>query len=357
MEQKSILNGICRWRTELMGIAILWVVVFHSQIVLEEPFAAVKTIGYGGVDIFLLLSGVGMYYSLQKKDELLLFYKKRIRRIAPAYLPFITVWCIWKLKNVVLEPVEYVRIVVGNLFMTGWINDVSYQFNWYVQVICWLYFFTPILYHIIIECKKRWQKLLVFLVGLAIGIPFFCDLSHLMGASRVPIFLMGLLWANEAKKEQVYIKDRKKALLMRILVLIAAVAGFVSLLLCVYRFTDTLWAYGTWWYPFLLITPGLCYLLSMGMEILSNIPIAKIALVPLKYIGKASFEIYLTHIAIFDFVTQMIGTISNRQWLKIMILAIVAGIIFHFLIEGILQGFAYIRQIRRKTIREEEYER
>lgn len=357
MEKKSILNSICRWRTELMGIAILWVVVFHSQIVLKEPLAALKTVGYGGVDIFLLLSGIGMYYSLQKKNELLLFYKKRIRRIMPGYLPFITVWCIWKLKNAVLEPVEYVRIVMGNIFMTGWINDVSYQFNWYVQVICWLYFLTPILYHIIINCKKRWQELLVLLVGIAIGIPFFCDLSHLMGVSRVPIFLMGMIWANEARKEQMHKKDRETALPAGVLALIATMVGFVILFLCVYRFVDTLWAYGTWWYPFLLITPGLCYLLSIGMGVLSNIPIVKVVLVPLKYIGKASFEIYLTHIAIFDFVTQMIGTVSNRKWIKIMILAIAAGILFHFLIEGIIQGFVYIGQRKGKTIREEEYER
>ena len=62
-KEMSILDSICKWRSELMGIAIIWVAVFHSYLVFEEPWMLLKNTGYAGVDIFLLLSGVGMYSS------------------------------------------------------------------------------------------------------------------------------------------------------------------------------------------------------------------------------------------------------------------------------------------------------
>ena len=69
MKEKTILNLICKWRAELMGAAILWVVLFHAGFQFRGVFFdTVQAIGYGGVDIFFLLSGIGLYYSLKKSD-------------------------------------------------------------------------------------------------------------------------------------------------------------------------------------------------------------------------------------------------------------------------------------------------
>jgi len=76
----NILILLSKYRQALMGIAILWVMMFHLPLrpgipIIKEFF----NIGYGGVDIFLFLSGFGLYFSLSKKGiKLSHYYKKKI---------------------------------------------------------------------------------------------------------------------------------------------------------------------------------------------------------------------------------------------------------------------------------------
>ena len=46
------------YRKELMGIAIILIMLFHSSINISIFFDSIKKVGYFGVDIFLLLSGI-----------------------------------------------------------------------------------------------------------------------------------------------------------------------------------------------------------------------------------------------------------------------------------------------------------
>ncbi|MGN9060685.1 hypothetical protein ACTM96_14400 [Mediterraneibacter faecis] len=58
---------ISEFRTELMSIAILWVLWFHTQMEFDNDLLLLlKNLGYGGVDIFFLVSGLGLYKSLKK---------------------------------------------------------------------------------------------------------------------------------------------------------------------------------------------------------------------------------------------------------------------------------------------------
>ena len=68
------LSLISQYRTALMGIATIMILVCHSA----GPISMPSIIGYPisylniGVDIFLFLSGMGMYYSLKKRMTRLL---------------------------------------------------------------------------------------------------------------------------------------------------------------------------------------------------------------------------------------------------------------------------------------------
>ena len=68
-----------------MGFAMLWIMIFHAN--LNVPFLKVLWEGgYGGVDIFMLLSAYGLYHSMKKHPVGLgAFYKKRLLRILPSY--------------------------------------------------------------------------------------------------------------------------------------------------------------------------------------------------------------------------------------------------------------------------------
>lgn len=84
---------LSKYRTELMGISILWVMFFHSTISVNNTILRlIKDIGYGGVDIFLMLSGLGLYYAYKKNNNILEFYKRRVLRILPTYLPVVVVY-------------------------------------------------------------------------------------------------------------------------------------------------------------------------------------------------------------------------------------------------------------------------
>ena len=91
---QTIRYNLSRYRNELKGIAILWVVFFHAQLGLEGLLYQVQRIGYGGVDLFFFLSGFGLYHTLERDADLGRYLKRRARRLLPAYLPFCVVWLV-----------------------------------------------------------------------------------------------------------------------------------------------------------------------------------------------------------------------------------------------------------------------
>ena len=55
---------VSKYRTELMGIATLWVLLFHYGKIGIPIIDSLSTLGYGGVDIFLFLSLIPQHYNL-----------------------------------------------------------------------------------------------------------------------------------------------------------------------------------------------------------------------------------------------------------------------------------------------------
>lgn len=344
MREKTILQFICKRRTELMGMAILWVVLFHSKLQLHGVPDTVQAIGYGGVDIFFLMSGIGLYYSLQKSDQILPFYGRRARRIFPAYLPFITIWLIYMIQTSEWRTDIILKVIAGNLFMTGWLSGIGAQFNWYVQVIFWVYLTAPLFYRLVVSLTKKWQKGLLLVWAVLLGIAFWTDNNLLMGVSRLPVFLVGMLWAHEERlhggkdglsEESTERNFWKNGAALSLLFVI----GMTVLLVCYFTLPDyVVWGFGIWWYPFLLIAPGICFLLGLIFEGVDRIKGVRLLLKPVKLIGKASFEIYLLHIAAFDILPGYLGVSSNKRWLALMAASVAAGVLYHLLVEAVMKG-------------------
>ena len=64
-------NDISQYRTELMGVATLLVVFGHSAgngVVMPGWLESLCGLASIGVDIFLLVSGLGLWYSLRSAD-------------------------------------------------------------------------------------------------------------------------------------------------------------------------------------------------------------------------------------------------------------------------------------------------
>lgn len=91
-----------RYRSELMGFFILWIVWYHLPYMETiEIFKVVKNNGAIGVDAFVLLSGFGIWFSLSKDSfevkNILNFYKRRFARLIPSYYFFLIIFIICKI--------------------------------------------------------------------------------------------------------------------------------------------------------------------------------------------------------------------------------------------------------------------
>ena len=134
---------LSRYRSELMGLAMLWVMLFHAY---EFHFGvglldAFKELGFGGVDMFILLSGLGLYGSLvRRKDEPMRSYLlRRCGRILPTYWLVVGLYSLW------LRLQGRISLSVGlwSLSTLHYWFHIPGSFNWYVPAILALYLLAP----------------------------------------------------------------------------------------------------------------------------------------------------------------------------------------------------------------------
>ena len=277
---------VSRYREELKGLAILWVVFFHSPLALPGSFDLLRQAGYGGVDVFFFLMGMGLYRSLQKREELLGYAKRRLWRILPAYLPVLIVWMAVMYPGYGLSTVQAIRGVAGNLTMTGYWLDAPKVFNWFANAQFFFLMIAPLCFAALARSRRPGLSLLL-LLALAGGAGLACiGLDQMMGVSRLPVFLLGMAFAMD------WPVSRKKRLVGSVYAL-AFCIGLAALILGLTRYRELLNDYGLYWYPFALMTPGLC--VGIGF-LLHRAEAARSAFAPLRWMGKSSFEIYLLNI-------------------------------------------------------------
>ena len=113
------LSWLSEYRGLLMGFAILIIVIYHfcnkgGTTLIDKGIRALFSQGYVGVDIFMVVSGLGLTYSCLKRFNLKEYYIKRWVRIFP-FFTFITKIkfgkvIIWPLGMMGLFTMELYRI-------------------------------------------------------------------------------------------------------------------------------------------------------------------------------------------------------------------------------------------------------
>ncbi len=121
---------------------MVWILLYHSSLRFSfAPFMMFKNIGYGGVDICFLTSGIGCYYSLNKNPDIFAFFKRRFLRIGPTYLCYIFLWFIYKGITGTLN----VQMMIGNIFGIQNFTGLGNAFDWYISALLLFYLLTPAL--------------------------------------------------------------------------------------------------------------------------------------------------------------------------------------------------------------------
>ena len=77
-----------------MGFAMIIVMLFHAPLPSKDLYYGLMRCGNNGVDMFLFLSGIGLWFSWTKNEESLYFslshflnfYYRRFLRLYPAWL-------------------------------------------------------------------------------------------------------------------------------------------------------------------------------------------------------------------------------------------------------------------------------
>ena len=286
--QRFKIEDISTYRSELMGFAILWIMSFHFEFIQIFPVHFLTQFGYAGVEIFMVVSGLGLYYSLEKDNNVIHFYKRRFFRIIPIYY----------LLGIADSIIVYKDNLITYLFRYStigyWID--SYYGDWYIPSLMMLYFFAPIIKKIVDKEDKVFLTIFIVIIlsiVLLLGIYYnYIDRPHYFFIYRIPAFVFGMQCA-------LWIKKRKGLKPFTILAVIG-ILFFVFLysqcnIIYYYRFSS-----------FLFLSP----IILLFLTILFKHNPCKINL-PMAAIGKASLEIYLIQGFIYHLYIYNIISISK----------------------------------------------
>ena len=202
------LASISRYRQELMGFSAILILICHAVgngVQMPDLIRTVLNFGNIGVDMFLFLSGMGMYYSLQTNrvwGGVISWYIRRYKRIVVPYL-------------VIAMPFYLFKVMVGDCSVGDALYDLStvsywthHRSAWFIALLFPLYALTPLFARLIDGFKYRWVPSLVLCtVCLVFGAAFSGTendvLANIANAvRRVPGFFVGY-WMGKGIKDGV----------------------------------------------------------------------------------------------------------------------------------------------------------
>lgn len=199
------LGNISRFRAEQMGAAMLFVILFHVALDRGDPFYGLRRCGNVGVDIFLFLSGVGLWFAWSKTPSVSHFYRRRLIRILPTWLICSTAFYLRDYLGARRFSKDIVDLI-GDITINWdfWLHD-ELTF-WYVPAIMALYLVAPWYMRLIERYPTyRWLPMLmvVWCVMVQWVLPIHAAVGHLeIFWSRVPIFFIGINMGEMVRQKQ-----------------------------------------------------------------------------------------------------------------------------------------------------------
>ena len=198
-------ENISRFRGELMGFAMLIILLFHVCGPHNETlFLRLCRCGNVGVDMFMFVSGVGLWFAWSKGTTLGTFYLRRFKRVYPAWF---VVACLF------FVPI-YIK---GGKTLADTILDIAVNWSfwtvygelqfWYVPAIMLFYVFAPG-YMSLVGRSRSWCWLpvvaMLFCILMYYDKSLYASLRHLeIMFSRIPIFLIGINVGSWVKEKRV----------------------------------------------------------------------------------------------------------------------------------------------------------
>lgn len=335
-------ENLSRYRTQLMGVAMLSVFLFHSIGGDWMPKYIYNIASHGaiGVDVFMFLSAMGLTYSLTKNPDILAFYKRRVWRIMPTYWFVMTgiYLFVYALTSVHIMPDNYYRIprslyeLVQTYTTLGfWIKDGLF-YLWYIPAILLLYVLFPLFFKLFTSYKSTY-----ILVLLPASVITFCpptlEWYYNCLLYRIGIFLWGIIFTLEFIFKGYRIN--------KWLILGVGVISFLSYLIRIeidleplYRLAEESIFFIT--LPCILVCTAWLFRYKMFSVMIG-------------FVGKISLEFYLIH----EFVMRFMETVSNFvlmmppfvQKLVTLVVSLVLANFVHIIIPVLMNKFSCKKKI------------
>ena len=181
-------SDFSKYRTQLMGISILLIMLFHAHFL---------KCGYIGVEFFLLISAIGLFFSLSKDQRLIPFYKKRLIRILPVYL-IVAIPCFIYLQGDNFDFGQLLYDLAGLYILD------SHRYFWFVTLIIICYLLAPFYF------KLMKYKYSIFVPFIVLVVFYFLGIQYKpveIMLNRFAVFFLGFhlaKWVYE--KKQINIK-------------------------------------------------------------------------------------------------------------------------------------------------------
>lgn len=279
---------------ELKGLAILLVVLYHSGGVVAWN----NTIhGELGVDLFVVLSGIGLAYSRSNLGWKA-FVTKRILRLFPAYWFALTLFLF---GGVYILNRTYTKfdIILHYLGIQTFFGDVyAVSINdafWFITLILLLYFLFLILRPLLV----RPDRLLFvgFALSLALTYTYFYygqPVCYAHFSIRIPLFFLGLLCGR-------LLRDGELAIPL------TAWLGCAVLIITYVPYIKGIV------FANLLIAPAIMLFYVFGWKHFAASSLDRLTARPLKFLGDYSYELYLLHQPLMRYYNLYV----QSRWLKI----------------------------------------
>ncbi len=200
-------SDFSQYRAPLMGAAMLFVMLFHVPMGKSELMYGVVRCGNIGVDMFLFLSGIGLWYAWSKNPSLNHFYWRRYIRIYPAWVVMASLYYI---PAYIGHPgggysPDIVNLVAN--ITVGWsfwrVDDLTF---WFVPAIMVMYVLAPFYMRLTTRYPSyRWMPVLAMVWAVMVQYipPVHATVGHVeIFWSRIPIFLLGIncgAWVKEKR--------------------------------------------------------------------------------------------------------------------------------------------------------------
>ena len=213
MKIKNIeLADISRYRGELMGAAMLFIILFHVQLPRSDMFFGLRRMGNIGVDLFLFLSGIGLWFSWMKdregenlRQKTVGFYLRRLLRIYPTWLVMASLFYVGDFMGAGKYS-KNLADLLGDVLVNWdfWLHD-ELTF-WYIPATMMLYLLAPP-YMELIRRHPIYRWLPVVMVMWCVIVQWVTPIHQAVGHleifwSRVPIFFIGINMSEAVRGKQ-----------------------------------------------------------------------------------------------------------------------------------------------------------